>query len=298
MFYIVALILFMLLLYKRWCPVIIMRIWFTICMMTLLLVSLVFAMPLHLAVKCNLLSKGCAESWSCCLVAFFVGKLLLLFSPHIRVRCADNSLDWHNLDRRGAFCMCHTSFFDTNFFLYLVPFYFVSNAKALAKRSLWNIPLLGMVIRACGHFPVYFNSEDSLSFSVDKEKQMAVTAQTEKFLANGGILCFFPEGALNRTPETLKDFRYGTFNLIVKQQLPIQYMVCLGCNEVWDPVMKGIPGFPADLLFFLGKYEYDKNAEPMVVAKGLREVMQKQLDAMIYARKSEHYVSPIKKYIS
>ncbi|EKF32955.1 acyltransferase, putative [Trypanosoma cruzi marinkellei] len=298
MLFLFLFVIFMWLLYTRRCPVIVARLWFTLCLLLLAVMTFALCTPLRILAGKKIIKKRSSERMSCRINGVLLGKALWWVSPHIHVRFLEGSLDWRAIEDRGVVCACHTSFFDTLLFLWLCPLSFVSNCKAFAKKALWRMPIMGEIIRACGHLPVYFNSTDVNSFSVDREKQAAVMKEAEGFMDGGGVICFFPEGVLNRTPETLKDFRIGTFNVIMKHQLPIHYLVYYGSHEVWDPVMKGIPGFPADVQFFIGKYEYDADATGADVAKGVREAMQKQLDRMLAKRNEEHYVAPISKYLA
>ncbi|KAH9598964.1 Phospholipid/glycerol acyltransferase [Trypanosoma melophagium] len=276
-------------------PVLLSRLWFTLCVGLLVLLCCAICLPLQWAAKHGWLSQRRTESLACIVSGLFLGKTLRLLSPQVRVRIMPGSLDLRGIDDRGVFCACHTSFFDTLFFLWFYPLRFMGNVKSFAKSSLWQLPVMGHVIRACGHLPVYFTSQEASSFAVDKVKQAAVTDKAEAFLSQGGMLCFFPEGALNHTPKVLKDFRHGTFNMVLKYQVPIHYMVYFGCHEVWDPDMKGIPGFPGDVFVYVGKYEYGKNATAAEVSTGLRIVMQRKLDEILEKRKKEHYVAAINK---
>ncbi|RNF26535.1 acyltransferase [Trypanosoma conorhini] len=297
-FFLLLFAIFMWLLYTRRCPVIVARAWFSLCLVLLVVMTFALCAPLRLAADKKIIKARSCEKLSCIFSGIFLGKALWWLSPHIHVRFLEGSLDWRAIESKGAVGACHTSFFDTLLFLWLCPLSFLANCKAFAKKALWKMPLMGGVIRACGHFPVHFNSQDENSFAVDREKQALVMAEVETFLDQGGVICFFPEGVLNRTPETLKDFRIGTFSMLTKRHMPIHYMVYSGSQEVWDPTMKGLPGFPADVHFFIGKYEYDRDASGAEVAKGLREAMQKQLDRMLVKRKNEKYVAPIRRFLA
>jgi len=73
------------------------------------------------------------------------------------------------------------------------------------------MPLFGRILAGIGHFGVYFKSMEDGKFSVDKEKMAVVELSVDKHLENGGVLCLFPEGTINTTPEDgLMAFRYGT----------------------------------------------------------------------------------------
>ncbi|EPY21027.1 acyltransferase [Strigomonas culicis] len=287
----VAYAIFWYLMKARMLPVIVMRFWFTLNLVIVVILSWLFCKILGLLYSQKIIQKETYHSLSRCVCATFFGIPLRLNSPHIQVKFMEGSLPWSEINVQHDLCLCHTSFFDTLLYLWFVPYRYVYTAKTFAKASLRNLPLFGHVIRACGQFPVYFSSEESDSFSVEKEKQMKVAEEVEEFLSHGGSLSFFPEGALNRTPEVLKDFRLGSFNTILKHKLRLFYTVTYGNHEVWNSKLKGIPGYPADIYMFIGEYKYDPaTVDARSLATGLREAMQKQLDQMLELRKTNGYV--------
>lgn len=278
-------------LHQRLLPVVVMRAWFTAFLLAAVVASWAGgSVLLLLSRKLKVMSRATAESLSRCVCVLAFGYILRLNSPHIRVEAMEGSLPWAAITTQHDLCLCHTSFFDTILYLWLAPFRYVYTAKTFAKAQLRSLPLFGTVVRACGQFPVYFTSDKSESFTVDKEKQAAVAAQVEAFLTAGGSLSFFPEGALNRQPEVLKDFRLGSFNTILQHRLPVYYCVTYGNHEVWHPDLKGIPGYPADVYVYIGKFEYDAGAtDAKTLAKDLREEMQRHLTKMIELRNARGY---------
>lgn len=282
---------FLYLMRQRAVPVLVMRIWFTLHLVLCVIVSWFTAMVLMvLEKKLKWITKSTSQSLERCVCATTMGLWLRLNSPHIHVHWMPGSLPWSTITQQHDLCLCHTSFYDTILYLWYVPYKYIYNAKTFAKASLRSMPLFGSVIVGCGHFPVYFNSEEATSFSVDKEKQAAVAAEVETWLGQGGSLSFFPEGALNRSPEVLNDFRLGSFNTILSHKLAVYYCVTYGNHEVWNASLKGVPGYPADVFMFLGKYEYDPNTvDARALATGLREEMQRHLDDMLALRKRNGY---------
>jgi 1-acyl-sn-glycerol-3-phosphate acyltransferase len=61
----------------------------------------------------------------------------------------------------------------------------------LAKGPLFNVPVLGPILRACGQIPVYRNGR------VNSEPMDAA----KMFLDAGRVITIFPEGTLTRDPE-------------------------------------------------------------------------------------------------
>ncbi|KAK7200259.1 Acyltransferase [Novymonas esmeraldas] len=282
---------FLCLLRARRVPVVVMRAWYTLHLVLCVIMSWFCAVVLNvLEKKAKLISSATAQSLERCVCATTFGYWLRYNSPHIRVEHLPGSLPFASITEPHDLCLCHTSFFDTMLYLWYVPYRYIYTAKTFAKASLRKLPLFGTVLVTCGHFPVYFSSEESNSFSVNKDRQAAVAAEVEVFLNNGGSLSFFPEGALNRTPEVLKDFRLGSFNTILQHKLALYYCVSYGNHEVWSPTLAGMPGYPADVYVYMGKYEYDANAvDAPALAKGLREEMQRHLDTMLAMREKRGY---------
>ncbi|CCW67297.1 unnamed protein product [Phytomonas sp. Hart1] len=282
---------FIQLLYHRKLPVWVMRLWFSINVVLQVIISCVVCQIITFLSKIlNLYSLRNLHRLSirACSIIF---KYVLPFQfSHIHIEYMSGSLRWSDIKNQHCMCITHASFFDVILFLFLAPTNYITNARTFNKASLWKLPLFGYVIKACGHFPVYFTEENSSSFKVDKEKQVEVAARVEEFLNEDGSLAFFPEGALNRTPEVLKELRLGSFNTIIAHKLPIYYIITYGNHEVWPPDLKGAPGYPADIYVYLGKFEYDADAvDARFLSTALRDDMQKHLDDMIALRKKRNY---------
>ncbi|AAZ10515.1 acyltransferase, putative [Trypanosoma brucei gambiense DAL972] len=278
------------LLRERRCPVIVMRLWFVSCLVTVVIVLYLLCLPIRIARYNKWVSRQQGANIACWLSCLLMGKVLWFLSPHIHIKIMEGSLDPHGIHHSGVMCSCHTSFFDTILFTQLIPLSYMRNVKAFAKRSLWSLPFMGKVIDTCGHLPVYFTSTGG-SFAVDKEKQALVAEEADEFVNAGGNLCVFPEGALNRTPETLKDFRLGTFAMITKHRSRLYYMVHNGCHEVWPPAMNEIPGFPADVYVCFGEYKYNEDSTAEDISQGLREVMQKHVNRILLLRQQARNAS-------
>ena len=65
----------------------------------------------------------------------------------------------------------HTSFLDTVITVSKLPTTALRATRCYMSNSLFQLPLLGAICKANGHFPVYFKSDTAGKFSVDKEKQ-------------------------------------------------------------------------------------------------------------------------------
>nr|CCD13515.1 unnamed protein product [Trypanosoma congolense IL3000] len=273
------------LLRERRFPVVVMRVWFSISILATVTTVYIVCIPIRVARRMKWITKRRSEEIGCWFSCLVMGKVLRFLTPHIHIKVMEGSLDPHGLQQANVTCSCHTSFFDTLLFLEVMSPSYVSNSRALAKHTLWELPLLGKVIDVCGHFPIYFTSSSENSFSVDKEKQAQVKVATDEFINSGGNLCLFPEGALNRTPEKLKDFRHGTFTMILQHNSRLYYVVHNGSHEVWPAKLTGLPGSPADVYIYIGEHKYDaatSTAEQLSVE--LRGVMQKHVDQILELR--------------
>ncbi|KAG5473880.1 hypothetical protein LSCM1_04515 [Leishmania martiniquensis] len=281
---------FLHLLRARRIPLLAMRVWYTSHMVLCVIISWFSCVILIWLKRAHLLDAATSQSLARCVCATTFGYWLRFNSPHIRVEYLPGSISFSSITEQHDLCVCHTSFFDTMLYLWYVPYRYIYKAKTFAKASLRRMPLFGTVMVACGHFLVHFSSEDVNTFSVNKDKQAAVAVEVEEFLSKGGSLSFFPEGVMNRTPEVLRDFRLGSFKTILQHKLALYYCVTYGNHEVWSPFLKGLPGYPADVYVYMGKYEYDPDKlDALALARGLREEMQKRINEMLALRRERGY---------
>jgi 1-acyl-sn-glycerol-3-phosphate acyltransferase len=234
---------------------------------------------LRLLAALRLVSRGASENTARCVLSFIL-KIGSCFCPHVRVERAKGSMRWEDLPSQSALALNHTSFMDTILYLWLVPYSFIWGSKTLYKSTLEKLWIFGPIIHACGQFPVFFKAADSSSeFSVEKDRQAAVSAQINAYLTAGGGLSFFPEGAVNKTPEVLAGFRHGSFATILQYKLPIYYMVTWGCQKVWSP--SGAGGNAGTIRYTIGQLHVDfsdATLTPKALAEQLQAVMQLELD--------------------
>jgi 1-acyl-sn-glycerol-3-phosphate acyltransferase len=93
---------------------------------------------------------------------------------------------------------------------------------------MFEIPVLGFVMRAFGAFPV---SQDA----ADVSAQRAATS----LLKRGEALVIFPEGGRTRTGKIMP-FKMGAFRLALTQGVPIVPVTINGAREIW-PVGQTLP---------------------------------------------------------
>jgi 1-acyl-sn-glycerol-3-phosphate acyltransferase len=199
--------------------------------------------------------------------------------PHIQVLTPDAKTTelYAKLPPRALICLNHTSFYDAFFFVGHTPRDIIITCRTLIKESLRSQPIFGQVYDNCGHFPVFFKSD--ASFSVDAEKQQAVTDKMKWFVTERqGRLSMFPEGQLNKNPAQLQPFRFGSIKLALDHQMPIYLLALWGAHETW-PVGAPIGGLPADISYCLREFVYDPAKDPLEeMAKRMQTEMQVMVD--------------------
>lgn len=142
----------------------------------------------------------------------------------------------------------HTSFLDTILTASKLPAVVMFYARTYMGAHLLKLPLLSTIVRACGHFPVYFTSGEDGKFSVDREKMGQVDKLVDNHIDAGGLLCFFPEGQMNGNPDTLMPFRYGGMKKALEIDAKLWYFVTHGNDKVW-PRKAQVGGFPGGVQY-------------------------------------------------
>jgi 1-acyl-sn-glycerol-3-phosphate acyltransferase len=141
----------------------------------------------------------------------------LLAASGVRVRVEG----LEHIDPNGSYVFVsnHLSYMDTPVVLSHVPVQF----RFLAKRGLFQIPLLGTHLSQAGHIPV--PREDPRA----AVKTMQVAAET---IANKRIsLLIFPEGGRSHDGK-LRPFKEGAVYIAIKAGVPIVPMTLIGTRDV------------------------------------------------------------------
>lgn len=267
---------------SRVLPVIVMRVWFGLVMFNVLVASnlLTFVADSlkYVGVSADTRKLLCTYV---CVVTF---RCAIFFNPHIRVRVDERRQKWADIPEPSVMALNHTSFWDAFVFVGSAPVKYIYNCKTLMKASLRKLPIFGPVFDRVGHFPVYFKTSSDGDFSVDKEKQAVVAEQVNIHIAKSGKIAVFPEGAVNKQPTTLSNFRHGSFALVVQHKLKVYYCLMVGNNDSW-PAAESMGGYPADIDVVIGHFPVDfaTTQAPELAAK-LQQVMQQELDEMLAAR--------------
>jgi 1-acyl-sn-glycerol-3-phosphate acyltransferase len=144
----------------------------------------------------------------------------------------------------------HTSFFDTVLSVTAFPSSVLYRCRTYMSSHLFGIPILATICRTVGHFPVYFQSSTEGKFTVDKEKAEIVDQKVNQHLNSGGWLCFYPEGQMNKTPDTILPFRFGGIKKALDYDARLVSFVAYGNPAVW-PLKAQIGGLPGRVRYSL-----------------------------------------------
>lgn len=263
-------------------PIIVMRAWFAL-WMVILLFSVSVATFFTNSLKHFGVSKRIHESLSMT-VAWMGFAALVRVNPHIHVTVLDSSPhSYASMPGGSVLLLNHTSFWDPLLFTGTAPISYIYSMRTMFKESLRRLPIFGATFDRCGHFPVYFVSEEASTFSVQKEKQQKVAEDVDRFVKELGHFAFFPEGMVNRQSRTLAPFRYGSFKLVAEHNPPVYYGIAVGNDDSWPPGA-AVGGLPADIFIATGKIEYDKNLTPEELSEFFRGKMQRALDELYRMR--------------
>lgn len=94
----------------------------------------------------------------------------------------------------------------------------------LSKASVFNLPLIGLIMNWIDYIPIERGS-------IDSHKQ-ALRRLTEK-LKKGVSVVFFPEGTRSKSGK-LKEFKVGAFKLAKEQDLPIVPIALVGTRDMLE----------------------------------------------------------------
>jgi 1-acyl-sn-glycerol-3-phosphate acyltransferase len=101
--------------------------------------------------------------------------------------------------------------------------------RFLAKASVFNIPLVGWLLRGCGQIPVHRGTSDAA-----KALRDAVNA-----LERGELVMFYPEGTLTRDPELWPMVaKTGVSRLALETGAPVLPVAHWGSQDVLWPYAK------------------------------------------------------------
>mmetsp|Transcript_1125 Transcript_1125/g.2331 ORF Transcript_1125/g.2331 Transcript_1125/m.2331 type:complete len:338 (+) Transcript_1125:3-1016(+) len=212
-------------------------------------------------VHCLPLSKSQREGL-CILVVQAAWRLTFLFAPWVWCTALGGEAEqWRALleivDRSAAKARAdggpqrpvfvlgnHSSFLDAVLSACVMPARVLRRCRTYMDQHLFKTPVLATICRCIGHFPVHFKSGADGVFKVDSPKMELVEKQVDEHLGMGGWLCFFPEGQVNKNPDTLLPFRFGGMKRALDADALLVSFVCHGNSTIWPhgQLVGGHPG--------------------------------------------------------
>ena len=143
--------------------------------------------------------------------------------------------DWNIIDKdKGCVIMSnHVSKIDGILLASILGPHLTSRSKFLISKNAYSNPIAAEVFDKVGCFPIPFKSNNPDDCSIDKDEYQKTKKLIDEHLRNNGQLVYFPEGSLNKTPETLMPFRRGFFSTIIEHKLPIYVITTTGTGDLW-----------------------------------------------------------------
>ena len=124
-----------------------------------------------------------------------------------------------NIPRDGAFVIVANHESGTD----ILAIYFLGiQFRWLSKKTVFNIPMVGGAMKACGYVPIIRG---------DKSSQAEAIQKSEDILRAGTPMLFFPEGTRS-TKGTPGDFKTGAFRLAQKCGVPVLPVVLQGAGNL------------------------------------------------------------------
>jgi len=232
------------------CALLLNQLWSTAVM------KFIYVLPLSANTKQGLSLLLCQTCWR--ITAFFTPWVWCCASADsaanwkiIKSKMAEADAEALKGDKpyRPLFVMCnHTSFFDTILVVSVIPSKVFWRIRSYMGAHLLKVPVLGTACRCMGHFPVYFKSEKEGSFRVDTERMEEVGKKVDKHIEQGGWLCIFPEGTINKTPDKLLPFRYGGMQKALETDARLCCTITYGNHLMW-PKNASMGGFPGRISY-------------------------------------------------
>lgn len=177
----------------------------------------------------------------------------------------------------------HSSYLDGLLVGMTVPLALLGRGKTYMMNKQFKTPLVGRLWKLTGQLPVYFKSNEYGKFSVDQDRQKAVTQRVTRFTKSGGTLIYCPEGQVNKSPRELLPFRRGSFKGPAESGLDMYAFVHLNNDKMW-PRKQPIGGLPSTIRIRVRKLRAggsESKASAADLADQCREEMQTILDGLL-----------------
>jgi len=142
---------------------------------------------------------------------------IAIFASRMEIR-----LDMGQIEPRSnyIFVSNHQSHLDIPLILSLFPEYF---PRALAKESLFRIPIFGQGMKRTGHLPI---DRENRRKGLEHIKQASQKAR------EGVSILIFPEGSRNIDMRGLQEFQIGSFIIAIRSGVPIVPIVLDGTSSI------------------------------------------------------------------
>jgi len=140
--------------------------------------------------------------------------------------------------------------------------------RFLAKATLFDVPVLGSIIRSLGMIPAYRAQDDASQM----KKNLEILDRAAEALAAGHCVGIFPEGKSHDLPR-IEQIKSGTARIAMKAvQLGAKVqMVAVGMNferkESFRTALWVQAGEPLDLAEFLAAHPHEKQAQRALTAE-------------------------------
>lgn len=191
----------------------------------------------------------------------------------------------------------HLSFLDPLLIVSLASLSFAGNVRVLVANYVFNIPLLGTIMRRMGLPEVPFKaSAKALNLEVDCDLMDDRLRAFADHVQSGGVGSWFPEGLRNRgDPHQLQMFRAGSFVIPARLDVEIWCIALVGTNLTWptSTLLGGRPSRVGAKCFRLAESSRALLAgaplpEPaaereraVFLAERCKEAVQAELDALV-----------------
>lgn len=222
-------------------------------------------------------------------------RLLFFLCPWIRVDFDDQDGSLLGAPGKPAvLVMNHTSFLDALLAVSLAPIHRCREVRVLVANYVFDIPLLGTVMRAIGLAEVPFKGAagEYSNMAVDKGLMDERLKAFNDHVKCGGVGAWFPEGLRNRGDAAiLQEFRAGAFSVPVNTDVEIWCFAAVGCNVCW-PVKSMLGGLPAQIRVkafrltrsshsLVADVEGDERAKALHMASVVKKAVQDGINELV-----------------
>ncbi len=135
------------------------------------------------------------------------------------VKVIESGLENFQENKTCIFMSNHRSYFDLMALMRVLP----GNYRAVAKKSLFYIPLFGWALWITGFISIDRGNRKKAFMSIDK---------AAKKIASGTSVLIFPEGTRNPEGKGLLPFKKGAFHLALKAGVPIIPIAIKGSSAI------------------------------------------------------------------